>query len=186
VPGIAFGIAEGYGIREDRRAERLKNLLEDRAHDPDPTVQVRLAEVRRSLSRRWRITDILDGVWQAKPVRAVLATVGTAAALVLLAVYSTLHAIPIDAVRRKIEIAMADTFIVEWFGDLPILLDDQSQAAAIRTRLVERVAWLRANHCDDVVLVAHSGGTIVSFASLLRFDHAAVPVTKLVTLGEAI
>jgi pimeloyl-ACP methyl ester carboxylesterase len=36
------------------------------------------------------------------------------------------------------------------------------------------------------VLVAHSGGTIVSFATLLRYDHASLDVAKLVTLGEAI
>lgn len=186
VPGIAFGIAQGYGVREDRRAERLQSLLDTHASNPDPTVQLRLAEIRRSLSPRWRITDRLDGVWQHKVVRALLATIGTGAALVALAVYSALHAIPIDAVRKKVEIAMADTFIVEWFGDLPVLLDDQAQAAAVRTRLLERVEWLKSNQCDDVVLVAHSGGTIVSFATLLRYDHAAFEVTKLVTLGEAI
>ena len=186
VPGIAFGIAEGYGVREDRRADRLNALLDDHAANPDPTVKIRLDELRRSLSRRWRITDLLDAVWQQKIVRALLATVGTGAALVALAIYSALHAIPIDAVRKKVEIAMADTFIVEWFGDLPVLLDDQSQSAAVRTRLVERVEWLKRNHCDEVVLVAHSGGTIVSFATLLRYDHAALPVTKLITLGEAI
>jgi hypothetical protein len=186
VPGIAFGIAQGYGVREDRRAERLKRLLDDNTADPDPTVQLRLADLRRSLCRRWRITDVLDGVWQHKVVRALLATVGTLGALVALAVYSTLHAIPIGAVRKRVEIAMADTFIVEWFGDLPVLLDDQSQAAAVRTRLLERVEWLKKNHCDDVVLVAHSGGTIVSLATLLRYDRAAFDVTKLVTLGEAI
>ena len=81
---------------------------------------------------------------------------------------------------------MADMFIVEWFGDLPVILDDQSQSAAIRTRLVERVGWLHDRGCQDVVLVAHSGGTIVSFATLLRYDHDAFKVAKLVTLGEAI
>lgn len=186
VRGIAFGIAKGYGVREDRRAERLRGLLEKHAADPDPTVQLRLAEIRRSLSPRWRITDILDGIWQQALVRALLAGFGTVVALLTLAIYSTLHAIPIAAIRTRVEIAMADTFIVEWFGDLPVLLDDQAQAAAIRTRLLERVEWLKRNHCDHVVLVAHSGGTIVSFATLLRYDRAAFEVTKLVTLGEAI
>jgi hypothetical protein len=138
------------------------------------------------LDGRWRITDALDGVWKQPVVRTILGTVGTAAALVILAIYSALHAIPIGAIRKRVEIAMADTFIVEWFGDLPVILDDQSQSAAIRTRLVERVKWLRDNKCQDVVLVAHSGGTIVSYATLLRYDRAAFNVTKLVTLGEAI
>jgi hypothetical protein len=186
IRGIAFGIAAGYGPREDRRNDRLRGLLAANADDPDPLVQTRIAELRLSLSRRWRITDALDHVWQYRIVRAFLASFGTAVALIALAVYSTLHAIPIDAIRRKVDIALADTFIVEWFGDLPVILDDQAQSAAIRTRLLERVRWLKDNECDDVVLVAHSGGTIVSFATLLRYDQATFEVAKLVTLGEAI
>ena len=111
---------------------------------------------------------------------------GTMAALAALGIYSALHAIPIGAIRKRVEIAMADMFIVEWFGDLPVILDDQSQSAAIRTRLIERVQWLHERGCQDVVLVAHSGGTIVSFATLLRYDHDTFKVAKLVTLGEAI
>ena len=131
-------------------------------------------EIRLSLSSRWRITDFLDSVWQQPVVRALLAGMGTVAALTVLGIYSALHAIPIGAIRKRVEIAMADMFIVEWFGDLPVILDDQSQSAAIRTRLVERVQWLHERGCQDVVLVAHSGGTIVSFATLLRYDHDCV------------
>jgi hypothetical protein len=186
IPGIAFGIAEGYGPREDRRNERLAGLLAENRDSTDPVVQSRISELELSMSRRWRITDALDHVWQFRIVRVLLGGVGTVVALTALAIYSTLHAIPIDAVRRKVDIALADTFIVEWFGDLPVILDDQAQSAAIRTRLVERVRWLRANQCTDVVLVAHSGGTLVSFATLLRYDRSAFDVAKLVTLGEAI
>jgi hypothetical protein len=186
IPGIAKGIAEGYGQREPQRKKRLNDLITEYASDPDPVVQARVAEIRRSLSGRWRITDLLDSVWKVSAVRAVLAAVGTFLALVVLGIYSALHAIPIGAIRKRVEIAMADTFIVEWFGDLPIILDDQSQSAAIRTRLLERVDWLRRNGCREVVLIAHSGGTIVSYATLLRYDHDALDIAKLVTFGEAI
>jgi pimeloyl-ACP methyl ester carboxylesterase len=186
IPGIAFGIAKGYGVREERRDERLRKLITDNEGSNDPVVQKGVAEIRRSLSGRWRITDALDGLWRLPGVRTVLAYIGTSAALLVLGIYAALHAIPIGAIRRRVEIAMADTFIVEWFGDLPVLLDDQSQSAAIRTRLVERVEWLRSHGCTDVVLVAHSGGTIVSFATLLRYDQDEFTVAKLVTLGEAI
>jgi hypothetical protein len=186
IPGIAKGIARGYGKREDARKARLRSLVEQYRDSPDATVREWVADVERSLSGRWRITDALDKVFQLPVIRAILAGIGTAGALVALAIYSALHAIPIGAIRKRVEIAMADMFIVEWFGDLPVLLDDQSQSAAIRTRLLERVDWLRRNGCQDVVLVAHSGGTIVSYATLLRYDHTAFPVTKLVTLGEAI
>ncbi len=186
IPGIASGIANGYGVREVRRADRLKALIDQYQADPDPTIRSRVDEIRLSLSSWWRITDFLDGVWQQPVVRAFLGAMGTVTALTALAIYSALHAIPIGAIRKRVEIAMADMFIVEWFGDLPVILDDQSQSAAIRTRLLERVQWLHDRECQDVVLVAHSGGTIVSFATLLRYDNDAFKVAKLVTLGEAI
>ena len=186
IPGIAKGIAKGYGNRERRRGERLERLIKEHESSTDPVVRERVAEIEQSLRGRWQITDALDGIWQEPIVRSVLGALGTTMALLVLAIYSALHAIPIGAIRKRVEIAMADTFIIEWFGDLPVILDDQSQSAAIRTRLLERVDWLRENGCTNVVLVAHSGGTIVSFATLLRYDHATFPVAKLVTLGEAI
>ena len=186
IPGIVQGITDGYGQREKSREKRLNDLIDIHASDPDPVVQSRVAEIKQSLKGRWQVTDALDGIWQGPVVRAVLAVLGTSMALLVLAIYSALHAIPIGAIRKRVEIAMADMFIVEWFGDLPVILDDQSQSAAIRTRLLERVDWLHRNGCQNVVLVAHSGGTIVSLATLLRYDHSAVDVAKLVTLGEAI
>ena len=186
IPGIVQGITDGYGQREKSREQRLQQLIEQYESDPDEAVQARVAEIRKSLSGRWQITDALDGIWQEPIVRSVLAFLGTSMALLVLAIYSALHAIPIGAIRKRVEIAMADMFIVEWFGDLPVILDDQSQSAAIRTRLLERVDWLHRNGCQNVVLVAHSGGTIVSFATLLRYKHDAFDVAKLVTLGEAI
>jgi hypothetical protein len=186
IPAIVRGIAKGYGKRENPRKARLSSLVEEYRNSSDPTVQDWVADVDRSLRGRWRITDALDKIFRLAVVRAVLGGIGTTAALAALALYSALHAIPIGAIQKRVEIAMADTFIIEWFGDLPVILDDQSQSAAIRTRLVERVDWLRRNGCRDIVLVAHSGGTIVAYATLLRYDHGAFPVTKLVTLGEAI
>ncbi len=180
LPGIIRGIALGYGAREGRRAQRLARLRDEHPGDP------RLAELDLAFDRRWAFTDRLDEIWQARPVRWTLMILGTVAAVAALAIYAALHAIPIPAVQRRLEIAAADTFIVEWFGDLAVILDDQAQSAAVRTRLLERVEWLRDQRCDDVVLLAHSGGTIVSYATLLRYPTAELDVAKLVTLGEAI
>jgi pimeloyl-ACP methyl ester carboxylesterase len=186
IPGVVRGITSGYGVREDRRKKRLARLIEANEHSDDPKVRARVDDLRRSLSGRWRITEILDGVWQVPLVRTLLALIATIVALAVLAIYTFLHAIPIDAVRRKVDITLADTFIVEWFGDLPIILDDQPQSAAIRTRLLQRVRWLHEQGCEDVVIVAHSGGTIVSYATLLRYRDDEFRVAKLITLGEAI
>jgi hypothetical protein len=180
LPGIIRGIALGWGQREPRRMARLRRL-----HDEHPGDR-RLPELDLAFSKRWQVTDALDRIWQMPPVRWTLMIVATAVALVALAIYSALHAIPIPPLQKRLEIAAADTFIVEWFGDLPVLLDDQAQSAAIRTRLLDRVAWLVEQDCDDIVLLAHSGGTIVSFATLLRYTETQLPVAKLVTFGEAI
>jgi hypothetical protein len=180
LPAIIRGIALGYGVREDRRAARLEELRD--AHPGDP----RLDELALAFDPRWRLTDRLDELWQSRPVRWTLLLMATAFAIVALAIYAGLHAIPIPPLRRRLEIAAADTFIVEWFGDLAVILDDQAQSAAVRTRLLERVQWLRDQGCEDVILLAHSGGTIVSYATLLRYRAPELDVAKLVTLGEAI
>jgi pimeloyl-ACP methyl ester carboxylesterase len=125
-------------------------------------------------------------VWRLWIVRFALASVASLGALAALAIYAPLRAIPIDSVRKRVEIAALNTFLVDWLGDLPVILDDPAQSAAIRTRLLDRVAWLRARGCSEIVIVAHSGGTIVSYQTLLRYPQAELPVTKLVTLGEAI
>ena len=142
IPGIASGIAKGYGVREQCRADRLNALIDQYQADPDPTVRSRVDEIRLSLSSRWRITDFLDSVWQQPVVRALLGGMGTVAALTVLGIYSALHAIPIGAIRKRVEIAMADMFIVEWFGDLP---GDPRRPVAVRrdpdaTRRARRVA----------------------------------------------
>jgi hypothetical protein len=180
LPMIIRGIARGYGRREPARMRRLEALRTEHAGDP------RVRELKLAFSRRWQLTDRLDQLAQTAAVRWTLMIVATGVALLALAIYSALHAIPIPPLRKRLEIAAADTFIVEWFGDLPVLLDDQAQAAAVRTRLLERVAWLKDQGCSEVVLLAHSGGTIVSYATLLSYSAADLPVDKLITFGEAI
>jgi len=180
LPVIVQGITDGYGLREPRRTARLEDLRERYAGDP------RLTELNLTQQQRWEITDTLDGLWQQPAVRWTLGIVGSAIGLLVLGVYTLLRTITIPPLQKRIELAAADTFIVQWFGDLPVILDDQSQSAAIRTRLVERVRWLRDRGCDDIVLLAHSGGTIVSYATLLRYAHDEFPVAKLITFGEAI
>ena len=178
--GIVQGIARGYGFRENARESRLARLATTFADHPD------IGELARASDPWWRITDLLDRFWQLGPVRLLLMLVALPLSISLLAIYAVLNMIPIDAVRKRVQIAAANVFIVEWFADLAVILDDLAQSATIRSRLLERVQWLKAQGCDDVVLLAHSGGTIVSFASLLRFSHHELPVSKLVTCGEAI
>lgn len=178
LPMIIRGIAYGYGERRDQRKRRFALIP---GQTPDDRQQ---RELRKSDRRLWKITDFLDWIWSTPFLRGLLMLVATVLAVIALGLYGLLHRIPI--VGKKVQLAAADTFIVEWFADLSVLLDDQAQAAAVRTRVLERVRWLKRNGATHVVLLAHSGGTIVSYATLLRYDEAELPVTKLITFGEAI
>jgi hypothetical protein len=81
---------------------------------------------------------------------------------------------------------MIDSFLVEWFGDLPVLIDDHVQSANVRARLARSIERLRADGCDAVVIVAHSGGALVSFETLLDPAYAHLQVDKLITLGQGL
>ncbi len=81
---------------------------------------------------------------------------------------------------------MIDSFLVDWFGDLPILIDDPVQSANVRERLARSIDGLVADGCDAIVIVAHSGGALVSFEFLLDPAYATLPVDKLITLGQGL
>jgi hypothetical protein len=184
--GIIRGITDGYGEREQKRQERLERLIREHGASSDPRTQELVSELRRSLDKRWAAVDTLDGVWRNPLVRWLLAGVGTVIALTALSIYAPLRTIPIAAIRKRVEVAAADVFLVDWFGDLKILLDDPAQSAAVRSRVLDRARWLGEHGATKIVLVAHSGGAIVSYATLLRYSPAELPAAKLVTLGEGL
>lgn len=184
--GIIRGITEGYGDREQKRQERLERLIREHEASSDPRTSELVSELRRSLDKRWAAVDTLDGVWRNPLVRWLLAGVGTVIALTALSIYAPLRTIPIGAIRKRVEVAAADVFLVDWFGDLKILLDDPAQSAAVRSRLLDRARWLGEHGATKIVLVAHSGGAIVSYATLLRYSEDELPAAKLVTLGEGL
>lgn len=78
-----------------------------------------------------------------------------------------------------------DTFLTTWWGDVYVLLDDPVQAANIRGQVAKTIRALRAFGCVRIVVVAHSGGTIVSYMAL---SDPALSETAdtLVTHGQAI
>jgi hypothetical protein len=183
---IIEGIAEGYGPRETSRKARLDMLIDAEPEPRSERIKAEIDEVRRSESLRWRWIDRLDSVWQPRAVRWLLKRVGTLTTLIVLAIYAPLRSIPIKAIRERAELATLDAQLVGAFGDLPVLLDDPVQAAIVRSRLADAIRWVRARGCEDVVLVAHSGGAIVSFATLLDDAYHDLPVAKLMTLGQGL
>ena len=173
---VVEGIKQGFKDRtdDDRRRRALLRLTE--AHD-------RLAAAGID-ERRWAWIDRLDRL-QARALSLALGAawvIGT----ILLVPYAALRALPFKALRDAIGLRQLDSFLVDWFGDMRILLYDQAQAANIRARLADAVAQLVARGCGPIVVVAHSGGAVVSFTTLTDPGHPPLPVTKLVTLGQGL
>lgn len=92
--------------------------------------------------------------------------------------------IPVAAVRESALLKTFDTFLTGWFGDIRILLYDPAQSANIRGGLARAVRALRAQGCGSMVIVAHSGGVMVSFLTLTDPALDDVQVDKLITFGE--
>src|SRR6476659_9608911 len=95
LPAIIRGITLGWGLRETRRMNRLRALRREFAED------ARAPELELAFSKRWQVTDRLDAVWQQPIVRWTLMIVATVVALVALAVYAALHAIPIPPLQKR-------------------------------------------------------------------------------------
>jgi hypothetical protein len=186
IGAIIKGIASGYGLREKARAKRLAAIIDEQPKPWDAEVASQIAELRSSAGNRWRWIDALDRIWQYPLVRSLLGSVATLTSLLTLAVYAPLRAIPIKAISDRVELAALDAQLVSAFGDLPVLLDDPVQAAIVRERLARAIRWTRDRGCDEVILVAHSGGAIVSYSTLLDKAYRDLPVAKLITLGQGL
>ena len=186
VGAIISGITSGYGVREPRREKRLESIISTEPRPWDQRVTGEIAELRDSGSLRWQWIDWFDAVWQAPMMRRLLSWIATGTSVVALAIYAPLRAFPIRAVSDRAELASLDAQLVNAFGDLPVLLDDHIQAAIVRERLADAIRWVIDRGCDEVVLIAHSGGAIVSYATLLDEAYRDLPVAKLVTLGQGL
>jgi hypothetical protein len=94
--------------------------------------------------------------------------------------------VPFGPLRNAVTLQLASSFLTDWFGGARTLLKDPAQSANVRGRLVSTIKALRAYGCRDIVLVAHSGGAMVSLMTLTDPAYPYLRVQKLITLGEAI
>jgi pimeloyl-ACP methyl ester carboxylesterase len=94
--------------------------------------------------------------------------------------------IPFGPLRDAVVLRLAASFLTDWFGGARTLLRDAGQSANVRNRLVMTIKALRAYGCRDVVIVAHSGGTMVSLMTLTDPAFPNLRVQKLITIGEAL
>jgi hypothetical protein len=94
--------------------------------------------------------------------------------------------IPIESIRAAATLRLASAFLTDWFGGARTLLRDPAQSANVRNRLVMTVKALRAYGCRRVIVIAHSGGTIVSLTTLTDPAFPKLEIDKLITIGEAL
>ena len=120
--------------------------------------------------------------------RAILVPIVSIVAGLVLSLYGLFRSIaaiiPVQAVRDASILRQFDEFLIGWFGDVRILLFDPAQSANIRAGLAEAIERLR-RRCDHVVVVAHSGGAMISFLTLTDPELAPkAQVDKLITFGS--
>jgi hypothetical protein len=182
LPGIMAGIRQSYQQRADAWAKRR---VESRSFAGESSSYEHSELVLAALhGRRTDWVDVLDRIQKELTILAF----GPAllfGRLVLFA-YAPFRAIPIAAVRNMAALKSADNFLTRWFGELPDIISDPVQSANVRARLVAAINGLRAEGCGRIVVVAHSGGAIVSFTTLCDPAYSDVGVDKLITLGEGL
>ena len=86
--------------------------------------------------------------------------------LVFAALLALSKIIPIGPFKDAVVLKLAASFLTDWFGGARTLLRDPGQSANVRTRVQMTIKALRAYGCRNVVIVAHSGGTMVSLMTL--------------------
>ena len=182
LPGIMNGIRDSYRQRVDLWAER-RDKARAVAAGPDNYAHSDLVLGAVS-ARKTDWIDVLDRIQKELTILAF----GPALILgrAVLMVYAPFRSIPIGAIQNVAALKSADNFLTRWFGELPDIISDPVQSANVRSRLVAAIKGLQAEGCGRIVLVAHSGGAIVSYTTLCDPAFAKVGVDKLITLGEGL
>ena len=173
---VVDGIWKGYDARAPR--ERRRRALLRRTSDYQALRSAGIDDPR------WDWIDRLDRL--QKHALSIALGVAWFLGYLLLIPYAAIRSIPIPALRDATVLHQLDTFLVDWFGDMRLLLHDPAQAANVRARLADAVAQLEGRGCTSIVVVAHSGGAVVSFTALSDPRWAPMPVTKFVTLGQGL
>ncbi len=97
-----------------------------------------------------------------------------------------LGSLPIPKLHDAVSTAQIDWFIQEWFGDVRVLLSDRAQAANLRSVLAKTIRKLRCYGADSIVIVGHSGGTVLSYMFLADPEYDDLDVDKFISHGQAL
>jgi len=94
--------------------------------------------------------------------------------------------VPFGPLKDFVALQAASSALTGNFGGARTLLRDPAQAANVRTRLVATIKALRAYGCRHIVVIGHSGGTMVSLQTLTDPAYDKLRIDKLITHGEAL
>jgi hypothetical protein len=179
---ILRGIAGGYRVLE-RRWSRRTEVARAYAYREHGYRHARL--VKDSLAGRRHDWIYWLDMWQMTLTYVAVPLI-LVVSYVALSLYDPFRRIPIKALQDSTTLKAIDYKFTKWFGGLPTVTDDKIQAANVRSRLVNAIRGLRAQGCSRIVVVAHSGGAVVSFETLCDPAYKDEPVDKLITLGEGL
>jgi hypothetical protein len=128
----------------------------------------------------WRAVDLLNCV-AVLVLYFIAAIVGYPLLIVLMA----LAQIPLESVQNFIVVRVIRPLLTTTAGEFKMYMDDEIQAGNIRRRVADAARELTSQAgCQDVVLIAHSEGAVVSLGTLT--DPTYSPIAnriKLITLG---
>jgi hypothetical protein len=182
LPRIMAGIRQSYRIRAAAWADQ-RDAARAYANATD-TYQHSGLVLGAVPSRRNDWVNVLD--WIQKELTILAFGPALVLGTVVLWIYAPFRAIPIQPIKNMAALKSADNFLTRWFGELPDITNDPVQSANVRSRLAAAIRGLQAEGCGRIVVVAHSGGAIVSFTTLSDPAFLEIKVDKLITLGEGL
>jgi hypothetical protein len=121
--------------------------------------------------------------WSLQALVSVVISFALLAFAVLLGVTKL---VPFGPLKDFVALQAASSSLTGNFGGARTLLRDPAQSANVRGRLVATIKALRAYGCRHIVVIGHSGGTMVSLQTLTDPAYRRLRIDKLITHGEAI
>jgi hypothetical protein len=130
-------------------------------------------------------TDVVARAARAS-LQAIVSVVVAFAMLVFAVLLGISKLLPIGPLKDFVALQAASSWLTGNFGGARTLLRDPAQSANVRSRLVAAIKALRAYGCRHIVVIGHSGGTMVSLQTLTDPAYPRLRVDKLITHGEAL
>jgi hypothetical protein len=140
-----------------------------RVYRPDPPPSVHGRD-----PSRWERGSLAGLVWLASPLIAVVL-------MVVCLVLAVLQRLPVVGKR----VSSLTVNLVKGVGDSYLFAHDALARTAMVQRIRSDLAWLRAQGCERVAIVAHSQGAALSH-DMLRANDRPAKVDLLVTVGSGV